>query len=690
MRTIGVIFLSLFYAVLAAAESRVWTDTTGQFKIEAEFVRVDDGKVVLKKEDDKTQKIPLEKLSKKDQDYVAKQAENPFEENPFQEEDDEESSNDSKKTKNAGKEKVETSNIFSAKPKQVDVDSGGSLGAAATSTWKVPADPSPLLKDGKKLQRVPVNKLRSVQFTYPQFSSTQHDERISIFDWGGKPGAMYAFWVEIEEKRSRSDSREKQLTDSTSFVFFGDLGTGKKTVAKFPQKLEAYDVSPDGSKALFGKGEWLGFAKGKPKLLYIQKIDNGRMSFMGAYKPFDAESRFSDRDDDIKGAVWIDNDCFIVWATEGVLAMNANTGEVLWHDASMLLGSPAISPGGQYALMSKGETYLYDAKSGECFGKLENPRDYARSYFFSPDGMKIASYSENTLTVWDAQTGKITDSLFVAADMRGHQYANWIDNRYILVGGNLYDMEQQVPIWRYNFFGIDRYYGGYVFLLGRGHNASNLAAFSLPHPPALAIEKATDSQRFVVRPGMEIALKIDVSVRDGKAEIEKRMADAIKKNGFILRGDAETVLLLKVTKDKPEKVSYVTGRGFLPPSPLRGGGTEISYTPNKYWITIQKGNKTLWEQTETQRPPSNISLDEMAKSSLQDIVNREMNKPGYKEWFLKADIPKKVTNPDIIIGASTVRTDGIKDGTTTVPLNKPKTEPTEKERSPGRFRPGMN
>jgi beta-lactamase regulating signal transducer with metallopeptidase domain len=54
---------------------RIWNDSSGAFSLEAEFGGVKDGKVSLKKADGKTITLPLDKLSKEDQDFVAKQAE---------------------------------------------------------------------------------------------------------------------------------------------------------------------------------------------------------------------------------------------------------------------------------------------------------------------------------------------------------------------------------------------------------------------------------------------------------------------------------------------------------------------------------------------------------------------------------------------------------------------------------------
>lgn len=55
------------------AAMRMWSDDSGKFRIEAEFVSVADGKVQLKRKDGKVITIPLDRLSKADQEFIAQQ-----------------------------------------------------------------------------------------------------------------------------------------------------------------------------------------------------------------------------------------------------------------------------------------------------------------------------------------------------------------------------------------------------------------------------------------------------------------------------------------------------------------------------------------------------------------------------------------------------------------------------------------
>src|SRR4051812_19019701 len=65
-----------------AQEVRTWSDTSGQFKIQAKFVSVSNGTVTLEEPDGTSLEIELKKLSPADQKYVADrqaaEAANPF------------------------------------------------------------------------------------------------------------------------------------------------------------------------------------------------------------------------------------------------------------------------------------------------------------------------------------------------------------------------------------------------------------------------------------------------------------------------------------------------------------------------------------------------------------------------------------------------------------------------------------
>lgn len=56
--------------IFSSAKAREWSDASGKFRIEAEFVRIHQGKVELRKKDGSKVAIPLAKLSKSDQEFL--------------------------------------------------------------------------------------------------------------------------------------------------------------------------------------------------------------------------------------------------------------------------------------------------------------------------------------------------------------------------------------------------------------------------------------------------------------------------------------------------------------------------------------------------------------------------------------------------------------------------------------------
>src|SRR4051812_10615308 len=57
-------------AAAVLAEERTWTDKTGKFKTSGELVEVQDGQALLRRADGKEIKVPLERLSDADQQFI--------------------------------------------------------------------------------------------------------------------------------------------------------------------------------------------------------------------------------------------------------------------------------------------------------------------------------------------------------------------------------------------------------------------------------------------------------------------------------------------------------------------------------------------------------------------------------------------------------------------------------------------
>jgi hypothetical protein len=76
-RRVALVLLSWMLATAAAraeqeGEMRTWTDSTGQSRVEAALVKVEDGKAHFRRKDGRPGSVPLERLSVADRQYIAK------------------------------------------------------------------------------------------------------------------------------------------------------------------------------------------------------------------------------------------------------------------------------------------------------------------------------------------------------------------------------------------------------------------------------------------------------------------------------------------------------------------------------------------------------------------------------------------------------------------------------------------
>jgi len=70
MRQLTICLVGLLITISSVALARTWTDSTGKYRVEAEFVEFTDGNVKLKKTDGSIVSVPASKLSKADQQWV--------------------------------------------------------------------------------------------------------------------------------------------------------------------------------------------------------------------------------------------------------------------------------------------------------------------------------------------------------------------------------------------------------------------------------------------------------------------------------------------------------------------------------------------------------------------------------------------------------------------------------------------
>ncbi|MCL2304758.1 MAG: SHD1 domain-containing protein [Planctomycetaceae bacterium] len=606
---------------VAAKEKRTWTDSTGQFNVEAELVRVDGENVLLRTTNGKQLTIPLAKLSNADRKYV---------------------------TGHDVTTDIATSRVTISEaglPEPVQVSPGFGLGELKQETqWDCPPDPCPAEKlDGN---------VRPLTFVTGKFPFGVSEDKSSIFFNGN--GSRVAFGMNV--------SQPDKTTNFTkhSRVWIGDMATGRTVDTAFGEKLTLLGISPGGQKVALQSGDWESRNdEGARQHLYIGDVTGSGIVINKAFTPFDRFASRNDKKGDIMWADWVSDDLILVQSDSGLneypllLLLDVNQGRTVWEQRLSAKSTVCLSPGRRYAIIvsdfaipksKKSGAFLLLAATGEGIGRLDGVEPSTISDFaFSPDGKTIASCTFDSVMFWNATTGQKQGAFYVG----GGKPLQWYDNRYLLASRRLIDTQTQSVVWDYNYDRTARAFGGKFWYTASLGNDIKVLSVTLPHPKAIETIKNNPSI-FCVAPGKSVALVLDGSIQNGRAEIQKYMEDVFRENGWKLANNAPVTVMLKATVEPEETAAYI-GRG--------SGLVTVTFRPRKFMVEIQADNKTVWAQHARVAP---ILIEHQANMSVQEAVNKWIADADYKEWLLSVKFPKSITDPNKI-GFSRLTGSGIEE-----------------------------
>ena len=662
----SVILLFFVPDLVAAHESRTWTDSTGKFKIEASLHRVRDNRVTLKKTDGKFVTFDLDKLGEEDRQFVReyqKEAENPFA--GGSEIDDDEGGKDSD-LRSARQRSAETrshrmpgfrhsrmtgrdepiniagqpgGNLFDKAGKPIKLDIGYEGGGDADIHWNCKPD-MPTLPEFKTPPRPLFFRFGDIPFgVFPK------DAGFYPYVVDDTPKVLYAANISTHGEEN-----------GKSLVVLGDLRSGKSESLLFDQKITPFGVSPNGKKALFVRSEWsFGSDWGSRKDLHIVGIEDSTLIPIVVYEPFAEASRpgtMHNLDGDVHWASWVDNDHVMVQSgRKHIIVIHAESGKIQWKMSMTFASSVAFSPGRRFCLISDSAgTLLLESLTGKAVGRLDGTsgRSLSWKFDFSPDGKWIASYGPDGVMIWDATNGGIMEGAPFYIGTLKSPTVLWVDPNFVMVGSHLIDIRTQFPAWAYRSFGDSiRFFGGYCwYASGQAKDGRRLVCVKLPHTKALESSRKANSDWLPVAPGAAVSLKLDESIKKDRPLIQKKMEEKLKENEMVLRGKAELSLVLKVIREKESTVNYGIGRNYSPS--FGKDATEIKYQPCRFSIEYQLDGKTIWAVSKTTAPPNHIDIEEVRKSTLQSVVDKIMKKTNseYKDWFFNTVLPNRLARFD--------------------------------------------
>ncbi|MGI9518433.1 MAG: SHD1 domain-containing protein [Pirellulaceae bacterium] len=444
-------------------EFRTWRDSTGEFEVEAKFVKLEDGMVHIEKKDGRVIQVAMTRLSVRDVEYVGRmQAGN--------------------LRPNAGRESTLAVNTVDAELIDVDTNMG----------WQMQAQPRPL-EDALPPQ--------SLSMEYWK----EDDQHQSIF---------FAQVAVVRNENSNTwlvfDARGGHFRANDGVDFVRGAGFdmhNHQLVGQFrntPVSEYVNVINDDMTRMLFVMNDPQGGPWAYSVAMYEMNEGRARKTHVLDITPDDFA--FSRRKFPLMQ--FADDDHFIVTTSMDARLVTGcvriSDGVLLWtvpHDNARW---PLVTPDKSTVILRVGGGLAaFDLATGQQRGWIEHNSESLGTLSLSPDGIRLIEATPQVVTVYDFETGAMLKhfgvlSSFSAYDADRHKLGvEWISNdRFAIVSREevdsklryltVVDLSLQTPLCHYRFE-QQKTYGG-VDRSGRlrylvDDEAPNLTwhTISLPH-----------------------------------------------------------------------------------------------------------------------------------------------------------------------------------------------------------------
>ena len=459
-------FLCLSVLVVSAAwadDYRTWTDSTGKHKVRAKLESVEGGKATLVRDNGAKVKIALEKLSKADRDFIAKQdSDDPFE----------------KADNQSGESADEAGEAPSGSPRTVKVDWSQSQAVLLSSPdeeWKcaVPAAPAPDYRP------------RSVSLPPKQ----------DFFErFAGMAVSRVAPTAVVGYSLERPGQGEKSVR-----LVVCDLKAGRVTASATAtgENMAPLALHDDGRQILMCRNE---FGSGNMNRLEIWTIKGKNIVRSLIWTPYEGGWGPSQ---DIVWADFIDAKRLATCSRGGKMAIwNLATGQPICHVEASDGSIPSLSPDRKtIAIVSSDAVGLFDIEKQEMISSKKTPRTlHWPEVAFSPSGRKIGCIALDRVLVWDTATGTLEKD-FALPGLFLHGAVDFPDDEFLL-GNNqfLIELKNQLKLWHY--IGAERartVRGMTLFTLPGNNGPGMILAAKIPHPAAKTLLKQAPPAARLVR-----------------------------------------------------------------------------------------------------------------------------------------------------------------------------------------------
>jgi hypothetical protein len=664
---------------VAKAETRTWTDGTGKYKIEADFLEILEGQVKLQRTDGKKISIPLAKLSKDDQAYLRellkqRRSGGVDTDSPFQESGDEDNAGVGSAEPATPRGFGQRAGFDNGRPKRrspfsTGVNVGDKVEVREGFNWQAGVvaglDPKwdkvfvKLNEDGRMVDVsdnehfirrfdasvVPVD-LTSIRRVVPlggQPGDFKPDPaQPSSLDWKPRPVGLNPkagfFQKPVGVSFARGGTTAvvghtggAEPNDAQSRIEVCDLKTGRVTaLLRGPEKLKLLAVSPSGQR-LITISERGAFESGP---LQLWELGPKELKLVRSWQVAgDAHRK------DVNWIGWVDDQRIMTADNGGIFMWLAEGPKGVYQVAGQEMSAPAFSPGGkQFAIGTDKGYSIHEVESGELVSRIPLDHSFRRQVAFSPSGKLLAVTGSSTVEVYDLATGKKSVEAYAPA-AQSNKGLTWVNEEHVLVGGSdLIHLPSQMTVWTYQHDAesVAPLAGRIWYVFGsHGNDAMALVPFQLPHA---AVKPVADSE-LVLRPGDDVSLEMEQTVdltrpqdANGPGESARdQLAKALAEAGFNVVLNSNKKLIGRTTTGETREIQY---RRFGAPF---GQVEKASYTQRIFELELTVDGTTVWQRRRVIDAPFHLQLqkDESVDQAVERVMSADTG-------FFRSTIPSRV------------------------------------------------
>jgi hypothetical protein len=684
LRTFGffVVGLLAFYCDLASAqEARIWTDVTGKHEIKAKFIDVTNGTVRLERPNGDISRIPLNKLSKADQDLINSGggADSPF--------------TDEKPGEGAGAatpagprglqagDKIEVQHFrrwemgvvvdidYEWEHVDVKLENGDMARSNRVEDLRYPGThikpiliepPSPesslktirpnyddmlrQMADGRAKDRIAADPAPNVSISW-QPRSIRLPGTESIFespsDFEIAPSGAPIAMIIYENGHGRNSFPRVDLLDMQ-----------KRRVAASgpaPRGSGQLAMSPSGARVVTLPGEHPG--SDDQGLLNFWKIVGTKVGHIVGFAPYvmntwpDLVPTWS---------MWLDEDRLFTVNREGQLILwQVSTAKAEYELLIERGATPILTPGRKYLVVpTSSGIQFFDAKSGD-FEAVIGTKDFTNAALaFSPSGKQLAFASHGFIDIVDVTTGQTTRS-FPYDEKSWVRELGWIDENYLFTDqGMLIHVPLRIVPWKFDIPHdvVVRPFAGKFWILVNNHmnNSQVLTPLDMPPPEAEdAIKGLTAESLLAIKPGATVSIDVQIPEDNFLAEdVKTALHVALEKAEMNVADNADLKLVARMKHGETVQVNYRTFGAFH-----NDQGQQVSVTSRIYELELQQNGVVIWKRNAVHSAPPHVHMEQ--GESIQAAIDRIM-KPRAESFAGR--LPSYVVKPEYSepLGTSTL------------------------------------